>query len=100
MNTIDWGFAARHAVWILGLGIVLAVWSYGDWQAHRLQVRRRVLLSAPQLLSPFCAGMALFCAGLALASGLTWQVMAWSVVGILWVGQALWYWRAYRRSQV
>lgn len=41
MNTIHWAFIARHAVWILGLAIVLAVWSYADWQAHSRQIRRR-----------------------------------------------------------
>lgn len=38
MNTIHWAFIARHAVWILGLAIVLAVWSYADWQAHSRQI--------------------------------------------------------------
>lgn len=100
MNTIDWAFAAKHAVWVLGLGIVLAVWSYADWQAHQLQVPRRVLLTSPLVLSPLCAGLALFCLGMALVSGLTWQIVAWSVVGLLLAGQALWYWRngAWRRK--
>lgn len=99
MNTIDWAFAAKHAVWVLGLGIVLAVWSYTDWQAHRLQVYRRVLLTTPLVLGPLCAGLAWFCLGMALVSGLTWQVVAWSIVGLLLAGQSLWYWRAHRRSR-
>ncbi len=99
MNTIHWAFIARHAVWILGLAIVLAVWSYADWQAHSRQIRRRVLLVTPLVLSPLCAGWALFCIGMALVSGSTWQSVAWSVVGLLLAGQAVWYWRARHETQ-
>lgn len=100
MNTIDWGFAARHAVWILGLGVVLAAWSFADWRGHTQRIPRRALLGSALVLSPLCAGFALFCAGMALVSGLTWQIIAWSVVGLLLAVQSLWYWRAHRKSQV
>jgi biopolymer transport protein ExbB/TolQ len=38
---------------------------------------------------------------MALVSGLTWQIVAWSIVGLLLAGQALWYWRngAWRRRK-
>ncbi len=93
MNTIDWAFAAKHAVWLLGLGIVLATISYTDWRASTCQVSRRTLLASALFLSPLCAGLALFCAGMALVSGIAWQAAAWSVVGLLLAGQSVWYWR-------
>ena len=39
MNLIDWPALARNALWILGLSIVLAAWSYVSWLAARRKVR-------------------------------------------------------------
>lgn len=100
MNTIDWAFAARHAVWLVGLGVVLAVLSYADWQHHTWQLTRRAVLTSPRFLSPLCAGLALFCVGMALVNGVQWQIVAWSIAGLLLAGQSLWYWRARRHPHV
>ena len=39
MNLIDWPALARNALWILGLSIVLAAWSYVSWLAAQRKVR-------------------------------------------------------------
>ena len=66
MDLIDWPGVARNALWILGLSIVLAAWSYTSWWAsmHRIQMRRA--LGLPRFQTPFALGLTLFVLTLAL----------------------------------
>ena len=92
MGQIDWLGLIWSAVWILGLSIALAAWSYASWWAgsHRVPVRRVVGL--PIFTIPFFAGLALFSAGLAGGMDRLWLRALWIVAGLgcLWEVMRAW----------
>ena len=94
---IDWWGALRNSVWILGLAVGLAAWSYARWWAHEHRVRLRQVLSMPVFLVPFSAGMALFSLGLALCGRRWWEIAAWGVLAVLFGLRGVYAWRADRR---
>jgi hypothetical protein len=83
---IDWLALARGALWILGLSIILAAWSYATWWAsvHRVPWRRAVAM--PMFTVPAFAGLALFSASLAWGLDRLWMRVLWAVIGVwcLW----------------
>jgi hypothetical protein len=82
MGSIDWPALIRGAVWILGLSICLAAWSYATWWAgvHRVSWRRAVAM--PIFTVPFFVGLALFSAGLAWGLDRLWMRVLWAVIGV------------------
>lgn len=62
---IEWGFVARHALWICGAAVALAAWSFG-----------RVEAFSPTCRAALRLGAALFCIGLGLLTPL-WQALIW-----------------------
>jgi hypothetical protein len=86
VRQIDWLELIRGALWILGLTIALAGWSYASWwgRVRRLPLRRVVGL--PMFTVPFFAGLALFSASLAWGVDRLWLRVLWTVVGLwcLW----------------
>ena len=69
---IDKLLIARHAVWIVGAAIVLAMWS--DRRVHRFEGPARVVCGIGGIL--FCAGVAL-------------NVPPWQAI-VFWVPLAVW----------
>lgn len=98
---IDWYGVFRNALWILGLAVAFAAFSYTDWwrgqQRPRLSLRQA--LSLPNFQAPFSLGMVLFCLGLALSSRRWWEIAVWAVLGVLFAWQAGASWLLLRRSQ-
>lgn len=96
---IDWYGVFRNALWIMGLAVVLAAFSYTDWQRNSQQPKRglRQALAAPAFRAAFSLGMVLFCAGLALSSRRWWEIAAWAVLALLFAWQAVGAWLARRR---
>jgi hypothetical protein len=88
----------RGALWITGLAVALAAFSYVEWWQTRHGRRLRHALSTPRFLTPFSLGMALFSAGLALSSRRWWEIGAWAVLAVLFLLQAWAYWRAGARE--
>jgi hypothetical protein len=86
VGQFDWPGLIRDALWILGLSIALAAWSYAFWWvgAHGLPVR--AVVGLPLFLIPFFAGLALFCAGLAWGMDRPWLRALWIAAGLgcLW----------------
>jgi len=94
---IDWTGVARNALWILGLSIALAAWSYATWQAHVLRCGLRRALARRAFQAPFNLGMFLFAVGLAWSASRLWERIAWLVLAVAFawqVGVALWHDRA------
>ena len=60
MTMIDWPSLARHALWILGLSIVLAAWSYVSWLAAQRKVRTWRATGWPAFEVPAAAGLMYF----------------------------------------
>lgn len=94
---IDWWSAFRNGVWIVGLSVGLAAWSYARWWAHEHGVRFRHTLAEPLFLVPFSAGMALFSLGLALCGRRWWETAAWGVLTVLFGLHGMYSRRAGRR---
>lgn len=97
---IDWYGVFRNALWILGLAVAFAAFSYTDWWRGRQQPKwsLRQALGAPNFQAPFSLGMLLFSAGLALSSDRWWEIAAWAVLGLLFAWQAVAAWLAMRSA--
>jgi hypothetical protein len=78
---MDWPDVARGALWILGLSIALAAWSYAYWWARQQQVSLRRVAGMPMFTIPFFTGLALFSAALAWGLESLWLRVVWAVVG-------------------
>ncbi len=97
MELIDWVGVAKNALWIMGLAVMLAAFSYTDWWAATHQERLRSALGAPRFQTPFNLGLTIFAAGLASTSSAWWEIGAWSVLSVLFAWQTFVAWRAGRR---
>lgn len=83
---IDWTYVGTNGLWILGLSIILAAFSYHDWLAHETGQRRRDLFKRPSWRLPFSTGMILFCLGLGLGRQLAWwERMFWGALAFSFV---------------
>lgn len=69
---IDWAYVATNSLWILGLSIILAAFSYHDWLVHETRRRRRDLFRTASWRLPVSTGMMLFCLGLGLGRDVEW----------------------------
>ncbi len=78
---IDWAYVATNSLWILGLSIILAAFSYHDWLAHETRRRRRELFRMVSWRLPFSTGMLLFCLGLGLGRDAErWERTLWGIL--------------------
>jgi hypothetical protein len=93
MELIDWLFAARNALWILGLSIALAAWSYTSWWAAGRRERMRRALGLPLFQVPFSVGLTLFSASLAWGATRWWERGLWILLGLAFVWQTVVHWR-------
>lgn len=83
---IDWYFVFTSSLWILGLSIILAAFSWLDWRSNETRVSRRVLFKRPMWRVPANGGMVLVCLGLGLGRDVPWWERA--VWGVLFVSFA------------
>jgi len=63
-----WGVVA-NSLWILGLAVLLAVFSWARWIAHTKQSRLRTALKRPSIQTALDVGLFIFCTGLAATRG-------------------------------
>jgi hypothetical protein len=85
MQGFDWLTLARGALWVSGLSLALAAWSYASWWAsvHRLPLRQALGRNA--FVAPFDLGLALFAAAMAWGAVATWERAAWGAVSLILV---------------
>jgi lipopolysaccharide export LptBFGC system permease protein LptF len=86
---IDWYSLAANSLWIFGLALALATFSYASWQASFYHERTRDRLKRPGTLIVFSVAAVLFCAGLAATSDTTLEIALWSVLGVLFIVQII-----------
>ncbi len=86
---IDWMGVARNALWILGLSIVLAGWSYTVWWAGVAQCGLRRALGRAAFQVPFNFGLLLFSAGLAWGAARVWERWAWIALSVAFAWQVI-----------
>ena len=95
---IDWFSLFANSLWILGLAIALATFSYSSWHASVLKVRTRDQLTSPGSLAAFSLAGILFCAGLAATSDTVIEIVIWSILGVLFLVQGFLVYRGSRKS--
>lgn len=81
-------------MWIVGLSIVLAALSFGDYAAAQQRVRLRAVLAWPEYQAALNGGLALFCLGLVGSLGAWWEQLLWAALAIAFGYQA---WAAWGR---
>lgn len=71
-----------NALWILGLAVVLAVWSYARYTAHVNGVRVRDMLNKLRYALVLNSGLLLFLCGMALTEDRWFAKILWILVGV------------------
>jgi hypothetical protein len=94
LDLIDWRLVGFSALWLSGLSVILAAFSFGDYIASQRHLRTRDVLSWPGYRAAFNAGLVLFCLGLVGASHAGWQQLLWAVLAVAFGYQT---WAARRR---
>ena len=88
-HLIDWYFVAVSALWILGLSILLAAFSYHDWLRRETGRRWKEITAGPSWSLAFSAGMLFFCLGIGLERDAAWwERILWGTLALsfLWQG--------------
>ncbi len=86
-----------NALWIFSLAGVLATFSYLSWYRGLHRWPWRFVLGLPRLLAPLCLSLTFFCLGMALSGFFAfqpapwWQLVAWGLLTILFLVQAVVY---------
>ena len=91
---IDWRLFGFSALWILGLSLVLAAFSFADYQAAQTQAKVWAKLKEPRYQLILNSGLALFCVGLLGNASVWWKSLLWLILAGVFLFQA---WQ-YRRS--
>lgn len=86
---IDWFGVFANFLWVLGLAIALAAFSYASWQASVTKEKTFTVLKQPNYLVVFSIAAIFFCAGLAATSDAIWEIAIWSIMGIVFLVQAI-----------
>ena len=80
---IDWVNVGINALWILGLSVILAAFSYHHWLAGETSRRLRDVLAEPSWKVPFSAGMVLTCVGFGYGLGERWwEKTIWTALAL------------------
>jgi len=77
---IDWVALLFHSAWILGLAIILAVFSYNHWQARLESRPLSQQLRTPAFTIPTRLGLTLIAVGLAGTSQTTGEAIIWIII--------------------
>lgn len=92
---IDWWFAGRNAIWIVGAAIMLSSWSYYHWLAATGVAPRAEVFRRPAWVLASGIGGLLFCIGFAVSSR-WWEAIAWAGLAFIAADRA---WRGIHSSR-
>jgi hypothetical protein len=96
---IDWPFVATHALWILGLAVILAAFSYHNWLRQELGRSFRTQWREPGWRVPHYAGLILIAVSMVLMAGApVWERAVWAVLAMVWSRQAYAAWQIWSGS--
>ncbi len=96
---VDWAGMGKTALWVLGLAIVLATWSWNEWWARVHKRRLRSVLGEARFQVPFSIGLLVFCVGMALSESVLWKSAVWAVLALAFAWQGVQAWKG-RRSHL
>ena len=94
LDLIDWRLVGFSALWITGLSLILAAFSFGDYIASQRRLRTRDVLRWPGYQAAINSGLVLFCVGLIGSAHTWWEQLLWAVLAVAFGYQA---WGAWRR---
>lgn len=92
---IDWFSVGFGALWILGLGLVLATLSFANYLASQQKRRFRQVLGMPTCQIMIDVGLAFFCMGQAGGVSALWERLLWIVLALMFAVQT---WQAKKTS--
>ena len=87
LDLVDWALAGRSAVWLLGLSVVLACLSFGDFEASRHNRRLREVLAGRGYQRGLNVGLMLFSLGLMASSRAWWEAVIWGLLAAVFAYQ-------------
>jgi hypothetical protein len=88
----------KNGLWILGLSLLLATWSYARYAAYEERVKTKAKLNELKYSLAIDAGMLLFVAGMAATESRTWAFVLWLLIGVAIVVHGVLQVRESRRS--
>lgn len=94
-----WGVLANF-LWILGLAVLLAVWSYASYKAGLVRQKVRAKLATVKYTLALDAGLLLFLVGMALTEDRGWARILWIVLAVAVTAEGVWRIILYRRTPV
>lgn len=84
-----WG-VFTNSLWILGLAVLLAVWSYASYEASRRKQKVHHVINELGYALALNAGMVLFLAGMATTEDRGWARGLWIVIGTGVIAESVW----------
>lgn len=90
---IVWLGLVHHALWIVGLAILLATFSLADWRAGLQKTSMRQSLWQPAYRLTIAVGIIAFALGLMFLAEALWLKIAWMGVIVLSLGEGIAAWR-------
>lgn len=84
-----WGVFS-NSLWILGLAVLLAVWSYASYEASRRKQKIRHVIHELGYALALNAGMVLFLAGMATTEERWWARGLWIIIGLGVIAESVW----------
>jgi threonine/homoserine/homoserine lactone efflux protein len=91
---VDWAGMGKTALWVLGLAIILATWSWNEWWARVHKRSLRSVLGEARFQVPLSIGLFVFCVGMALSENTLWKTAVWAVLALLFAWQGVQTWRS------
>ncbi len=96
LGLIDWRLVGSSALWITGLAVILAAFSFADYAASQQRRRTRDVLRSGGYPAAITGGLALFCLGLFGSAHTWWQQLLWAALAATFGYQA---WAAWRKER-
>lgn len=85
----EWIPVGFHAIWILGVSILLVVLSWGYFNAQTTGKKLRIILTRPNYQFAFLIALILFSFGLAGSTSSTLERILWLLLTLAWLVQAI-----------
>ncbi len=82
MSMTEVWIVVKNGLWILGLAVLLATWSYARYAAYEARVKTRDMLNELKYALVMDLGMLLFVAGMAATESRIWALVLWILIGV------------------
>ena len=77
-----WG-VVRNGLWVIGLSVLLASWSWARYAAIQARGKTRDKLDEARYAVALDVGLLLFVAGMAATEGRWWARIMWATLGVV-----------------